>query len=377
MAKKRMVVAAGPRPRHDVQMRVPIGRSKKAKLIDEATKQPVPCQVVRGELCWMVDHIAPDKEKVYIVETGRGSRLRVFGVEAQRRRSSVDFSVTGRPFVTYHFGRQWARPFFHPVLGPDQVAMTRSYPVEKGVVGETTDHPHHKSLWVAHGDVSGVDNWSEGRGHGRIAHKRIKELEDGPAVAILRQDLDWVSARGRKVCGEEREIRVYRTPPDQRVMDLAVTFKATGGKVTFGDTKEGGICSVRVATSMDGSRGGRIENSYGGLGEAETWGRRAVWCDYSGVVGGKLLGIAVFDTPGNLRHPTYWHVRDYGLLTANPFGVSHFAPDGGECGDYELLKGQTLRFAYRIFMHAGDAVTARVRDKYHDYVNPPRVRFER
>ncbi len=377
MAKKRMIVEAGPRARHDVQMRVPIGRAKKAKLIDEATKQPVPCQVVRGELCWTVDHIPQGKDKAYILEPGRGSRLRIFGVEAKRRQQAIDFIVCGRPFTTYNFGRQWARPFFHPVLGPDLVQVTRSYPIDKGVPGETTDHEHHKSLWVAHGDVNGVDDWSETRGHGRIVGRRIKEVLDGPIVAVVRHELDWVRNRGKRVVSEEREIRVYRTPPDQRMMDLIVTFKARDGKVTFGDTKEGGICSVRVASSMDGSRGGTIENSYGGIGEAETWGRRAVWCDYSGVVNGKLVGIAVFDTPGNLRYPTWWHVRDYGLMTANPFGISHFAPDTGECGDYELPKGKELRFAYRIFIHMGDTVTARVRDKYHDYINPPRVRFER
>ena len=94
-------------------------------------------------------------------------------------------------------------------------------------------------------------------------------------------------------------------------------------------------------------------------------------------VNGKLVGVAVFDTPGNLRYPTYWHVRDFGLMTANPFGISHFQPDAGECGDYTLAKGETLRFTYRIFMHLGDAATARIKDKYHDYINPPRVRFER
>ena len=377
MAKKRMLVAAGPRARHNVPMRVPISRCTKAKLIDEATKQPVPCQVVRGELCWMVDHIPPGKEKAYIVETGRGSRLKVFGVEATRKGSAFAFTVAGRPFTTYNFGKRWARPFFHPVLGPDLVPMTRGYPIVEGVPGETTDHHHHKSIWVAHGDVNGVDDWSESEGHGRQVSRRIKEVVEGPVVAVVRQDLSWVSSRGRKACEEEREIRVHNTAPDQRIVDLVVTFRAKPGKVVFGDTKEGGICSVRVASSMDGSRGGRIENSYGGVGEAETWGRRAVWCDYSGVVNGKLVGIAVFDTPGNLRYPTYWHVRDYGLMTANPFGISHFAPESGERGDYELAKGGELRFAYRIFMHMGSAATARIRDKYHDYINPPRVRFER
>ena len=377
MANKRMVVLAGPRPRHDVPMRVPIGRAKRVKVVDEATKRTVPSQVVRGDLCFVIDHIPQGEDRAYLVDTAHGSRTPALGVEAIRKRSSIQFTVKGRPFTTYHFGKEWARPFFHPVLGPELVQITRNYPIVEGVAGETTDHPHHKSIWVAHGDVNGVDDWSEGRGHGREVNRRIKDAVDGPVLAAVRQDLDWVSGRGKKVCSEERDIRVWATPSHERIIDLAVTFRATSGKVTFGDTKEGGICSMRVATSMDGSRGGRIENSYGGIGEAETWGRRAVWCDYSGVVNGKLVGVAVFDTPGNLRYPTWWHVRDYGLMTANPFGISHFAPETGERGDYTLAKGGELRFAYRIFMHLGDVATAHVRDKYHDYINPPTVRWER
>jgi len=377
MAKKRMVVAAGPRARHDVPMRVPIGRCKKAKLTEEATGRPVPCQLLRGELHWVLDYIPAGEEKTYLIETGRGSNVKAPGVGATRRGDTVAFTWAGEPFTTYNFGKQWARPFFYPVHGPEHVQITRNYPIARGFPGETTDHQHHKSIWIAHGDVNRADNWSEERNHGCQVSKRLKEVVDGPVVALLRQDLEWVTHGGKKVVDEEREIRVYATPSDQRIIDLSVTFRARSGKVVFGDTKEGGICSVRVATSMDGTRGGRIENSYGALGEAETWGRRAVWCDYSGPVHGKLVGIAIFDTPGNLRYPTYWHVRDYGLMTANPFGISHFCPGSGERGDYTLKARGELQFRYRIFMHLGDAATAHVRDNYHDYVNPPSVRIER
>jgi hypothetical protein len=377
MAKKRMVVEAGPRARHNVPMVAPIGRYSKVKLTDEATGRLVPCQVVRGELCWLLDYLPTGGDKAYLIEPGRSAPLKTPGVRATRRGDSIELTIEDRPFTTYNFGKEWARPFFYPVLGPDQVQITRNYPLLQGVPDETTDHFHHKSLWVAHGDVNGSDNWSEERGHGRQVSKRIKEVIEGPVLALLRQDLEWVSDGGKKVCDEEREVRLYATGPGERVLDLSVTFRATAGKLTFGDTKEGGICSVRVATSMDGNKGGRIENSHGALGEAECWGRRAVWCDYSGAVGGKIVGLAIFDTPGNLRYPTYWHVRDYGLMTANPFGISHFRAGSGERGDHVLQARGELRFRYRILMHLGDASIGHVRDKYHDYINPPRVRFER
>jgi len=376
MAKKRMIVEAGPRARHDVPMRVPFGRHKKAKLADEATGRVVPCQILRGDLCFILDYVAAGEEKAYTVQTGRGSAARAPGVGALRKGNTVSFTVGGRPFTDYNFGKQWARPFFHPVIGPDRVQITRNYPIIERVPGETADHPHHKSLWVAHGDLNGVDNWSEGKKHGRQVSKRVKDVVDGPVAAMLRQDLEWVSTRGKKVLDEEREVRVWLSPPDQRILDLSITFRAKNGKVVFGDTKEGGLCSVRVATSMDGTRGGTLENAYGGIGEAEVWGQRAAWCDYCGPVNGKLVGIAIFDTPGNLRYPTYWHARDYGLMTANPFGISHFCPDSGQRGDYTLPANAVMTFRYRIYMHLGDVARGHVRDRFLDYVNPPKVRLD-
>ena len=43
-------------------------------------------------------------------------------------------------------------PYLYPVLGPGGVAVTRGYPMELQP-GEAEDHPHHRSLWLAHGSV--------------------------------------------------------------------------------------------------------------------------------------------------------------------------------------------------------------------------------
>ena len=32
------------------------------------------------------------------------------------------------------------------------------------------------------------------------------------------------------------------------------------------------------------------------------------------------MTIAIFDHPGNVNYPTYWHARGYGLFAANPLG---------------------------------------------------------
>ena len=58
----------------------------------------------------------------------------------------------------------------------------------------------------------------------------------------------------------------YKTNDNYRVIDLKIVFKFTEGDVTFADTKEGGIVSLRIATSMDQIGGGHMVNSAGQKG---------------------------------------------------------------------------------------------------------------
>ena len=88
------------------------------------------------------------------------------------------------------------------------------------------------------------------------------------------------------------------------------------------------------------------------------------------IVLGHFVGIALFDHPTNLRYPTYWHVRDYGLMTANPFGLSFFEGEGHD-GSHVLPAGQNLTFRYRVLVHAGGAREGDVRDKYLEWLFPP------
>ena len=81
----------------------------------------------------------------------------------------------------------------------------------------------------------------------------------------------------------------------------------------------------------------------------------------------------MFDHTLNLRYPTYWHVRNYGLMTANPFALSYYYNDPRRDGSYILPKGKNLIFYYRLFVHSGDAKEGKVEEAYHNYINPPEV----
>ena len=62
--------------------------------------------------------------------------------------------------------------------------ITRGYPKVQ-IEGERQDHPHHRSVWVAYGDVNGSDNWSEQEGHATQTHEGWNRLDCGPVCAVL------------------------------------------------------------------------------------------------------------------------------------------------------------------------------------------------
>ena len=117
---------------------------------------------------------------------------------------------------------------------------------------------------------------------------------------------------------------------------------------TFGDQEEMGF-GVRVATSITEKNGGTIQNSDGVKGARAAWGKIADWCDYSGVISNRLVGMTVFPDPTNFR-PSWFHSRDYGLLEANPFG--HKAFTKGEASAVPVAKGQTFQLRFAVFIHS-------------------------
>lgn len=112
---------------------------------------------------------------------------------------------------------------------------------------------------------------------------------------------------------------------------------------------------------------GKAVNSAGHSDKA-LWGKRAKWVDYWGKVDGHTVGVAMFDHPENLRHPTWWHARDYGLVAANPFGIHNFEGKKKGVGDFKLKKGEQRNFRYGILFHEGNAESADIAGSYDKWV---------
>jgi hypothetical protein len=290
------------------------------------------------------------------------------GVQITQLPDRLRIEINGRLFTEY-FYKDVPRPYYYPLIGPGEAAMTRNWPM-KTTPGEEHDHKHHRSLWFAHGAINGHDFWSEDKDFGKTVHDGFLEIKSGKESGVIKSRNNWVTANGQRVCTDEQTLRVY-TPqrPNERIFDFEITIHADDADVTFGDTKEGAM-AVRLAQTMTlKGGGGHIVNS-AGVRDGQTWGKRAEWCDYYGPVDGKTVGVAIFDHPQNPRHPTWWHVRDYGLFAANPFGRHDFEklPDKA-AGDLVVPAGKSVTFRYRFYLHEGDDQQAKVAEKYREYVN--------
>ena len=298
-------------------------------------------------------------------------------VEMKEGADKVRVEIGGKLFTEYCFTGA-SHVYFYPLIGPGGARMTRDWPM-KDTPGEDHDHPHHRSLWFAHGLVNGGDFWSEAATHagkesklpvGKIEHEKFIEVKGGEKEGVIRDALRWVAADGSVPLTSVQTFRVQDGA--ERVIDFGMTLTAGAKDVVFGDTKEGTM-ALRIAESMrllgvDKKPGaGKIVNAPGDV-DGKVWGKKAAWVDYSGPVEGKVVGIAIFDSPKNPRHPTRWHARDYGLFAANPFcerEMDKTQPEGA--GDFKLEAGKSVTFQYRIILHEGDAAQAKIADRFAEY----------
>lgn len=351
------------------------GRERAGDYWLETGSQRVAGQVItlgkQSFLVWIEPDLPKGARKTYRVAAMSERGIRPDKIETAQVENAIEFRLNQEAIATYVY-KGAPKPYVYPLLGPNGKPITRHFPM-KVVQGETIDHPHHRSLWFTHGEVNGVDFWTEGNNRGRIVHRHFEAVEGGIVLARVRSVSEWMSADGKKVCEDVTELRVYNMG-DGRMLDYEVELKATEGDVLLGDTKEGTF-GVRVASSMEVTRklGGQIVNARGQRDTA-AWGKPAEWCDYTGSVEGEVVGIAIFDHPSNLRHPTTWHVRDYGLFAVNPFGLHDFnpgMPDG--TGDYTIKRGETRSFRYRLWLHKGRTEEAGVAVRYEAYRHEPEM----
>ncbi len=151
-----------------------------------------------GRIAWIEDALVPGESRSYTVECGEAGSA---GVEVtDSGEGSLDISVGGEPFTSYRHGPEWFRPYFHPVLGPHGLPVTRGFPMVADVPGETNDHPHHKGIWSAYGEAGHIDNWAEADTSGRTLHRGFESVESGPVLGRFVALGDWIGPEGGPLC---------------------------------------------------------------------------------------------------------------------------------------------------------------------------------
>jgi hypothetical protein len=295
-------------------------------------------------------------------------------VELRREGDQIDVLIGGRPFATYYFDPAIAKPYLFPLRSARGTVVTRGFPIVTDIPGEDHDEPHQRAMYFAHGDINGFDFWGEAAfprwsrhsraSFGRTVFRKLDEISGGAESGSLRAQFDLRTPDGQPIA-EEIQAYAFRGDADSRTIDCEFTIRASNAPVKIGDTKEGTF-AIRLVKALE-SPSVHMMSSNGATDEKTIWGKQADWVDYSGTVGGEDVGIAVFDNPQNLRHPTYWHARRYGLLAANPFGVREFTHDRYQDGSYTIPTGGVLMLRYRVFVHHGDYRQARVVEAYSRY----------
>ena len=81
----------------------------------------------------------------------------------------------------------------------------------------------------------------------------------------------------------------------------------------------------------------------------------------------------MLDHPTNPRYPTWWHVRDYGLFAANPFGVHDFEKKAKGTGDLRIKAGESITFRYRLLLHKGELKPANIETSQMAFAAEKRV----
>lgn len=242
------------------------------------------------------------------------------------------------------------KPFFYPVISPAGEKATRGFPMDK-IAGEAQDHPHQRSFWIGYGDVNGVDFWTEGPKSGKIVQTSLDFQPASPGYWAIHTKNDWIGPDGSKICEDERHIS-FLSCDYGTVISTLITLTAGNRPVKLGDTKEG-FFAVRVAQGM------QVKDCAGTITYPDSelvkegLGRRARWCDYTGKVNGRIVGITLFDSAWNYGYPTYWLAEDYGLLAANPFGGAALSGDPKKSSGLTIAAYDSRSFVFLALIHDG------------------------
>ena len=172
-------------------------------------------------------------------------------VRFQQQGDEIHVTIGGKPFTTYYFNPEFAKPYLKPLQSAQGNIITRSYPIGNTIPeANRHDHalePHQRPLYFDHGDISGLDFWSEeafnkyyhrtgnSRAYGRMVFSKLDEIRGGPDSGTIQAEFDLISPN-KRVIATETQTFTFRGDADTRTIDCQFVIHAGRNPVVFGDT---------------------------------------------------------------------------------------------------------------------------------------------
>ena len=264
---------------------------------------------------------------------------------AEQRADRLIITHDSKPVAHFVFAdTNILRPYFAHVHTPDGIQVTRNHPPIPGV--DPVDHPTmHPGIWLAFGNISGQDFW---RNRATIRHEEFTAKPFSREGKLTFATISTMLAtNGEPIARLVSQLSLV-AQAEGYLLSWRATFLPLTTNFFFGDQEEMGF-GIRVATPLSEKNGGTVRNSDALIGAKNAWGKTAAWCDYSGILSNRLVGIAVLTSPQNFR-PSWFHSRDYGLIVANPFGQKAFTKS--EPSSVPVKKGESLQLHFAAFIHS-------------------------
>lgn len=271
-------------------------------------------------------------------------------VTAEQIGDKIEFKVNGNLFTSYIFSVDEKYPFFFPVNGPSNASVTSM---------RNANYPHHSSLFFGCDRVNGGNYWQEGLERGQIISLRADILESGGEKAIVENECIWRRPGADAPVKDKRTITVTAPSKNKFIIDFDITMEMLLD-VTILKTNHS-LFSGRMDPDLAVINGGTMINAEGETGESGTFGKRSAWMDYSGKRMGGTEGMAILQHPSNAWFPSPWFTRDYGFFSPTPM----YWPENDE--NILLKKGKKLNLRYRVIVHTGDYIEAKIADEFEKY----------
>jgi hypothetical protein len=274
-------------------------------------------------------------------------------ITAVKTGSKIDVFINKSLFTSYIFSQEEKYPFFFPVNGPSKASVTSM---------RNANYPHHSSLFFGCDMVNGGNYWQEGLERGQIVSLRADITESSGNRVVIEDECIWTRPGANAPIKDTRKITISAPSSEMYQLDFDILMEMLMD-VTIKRTNHS-LFSARMDPDLAVNNGGTMINAEGETGEPDTFGKPSPWMDYYGYRMGKKEGLAILQHPSNRWYPSPWFTRNYGFFSPTPM----YWPEDPEKGIF-LSKGEKVNLRYRVLVHSGDHLEAKIKQEFEKYKN--------